>query len=202
MENSAENNNDRRGKIEAEIRRVEEALRKTKSQYQKNDYGKYLRRMKKALEATLALILALVLQVGAAQAGETEQMWVLCNPESYVCIREAPKKNAHVGGYLYFGDSVETDGLTKGDWIHVVNASVELGEGWVHKGYLGWSEPQEINLPAKVLKKQTRARGCIEGQVKNTLKKGTVVTVYAENLQWSVTSVGYIKTELLEVQRE
>lgn len=195
-------NRDRKEKIEAEIRRVEEALKHTSSRYQKNDYEKHLKRLKKALKSMVMVFLVCFLMTGISKAEKTETMWVLCNPESYVCIRETPKKNGRIGAYLYMGDSVEIDGAAKGNWIHVVNVSSEQGDGWVHKGYLGWSEAQEIGLPAKVLKKNTRARGCIDGDVKRMLKKGTVVMVYAENLQWSVTSVGYIKTDMLEVLRE
>jgi len=193
-----------RAKTLAEIRRVEEAIQKSGSEFLKRDYRKYLKRLRKSLSG-LAVILAIlmsVLPMGAARADEPEQMWVLCNPESYVVIRETPSRNGTLGGYLYMGDAVWTDGATKGKWIHLVDLSTEQGDGWVSKGYLDYSEPQLINMPAKILKSQTRARGCIDGEVKRRLKKGTMVTVYAENLKWSVTSVGYIKTDLLEVQRE
>ena len=178
-----------------EIRRVREALKKTDSQHLKRDYGKYLRRLEKTLAALMIILLLIACTVAGA---ESQKMWVLCNPKSYVVIREKPKKNAKIGGYLYLGDEVETDGKIQNGYAHIPHTSTESGEGWVSVGYLDNSESRQTNKSAKAMKKETCARGCIDGEVKKRLKKGTVIKVFAENQTWSVTSVGYIRSELLE----
>ena len=143
-----------------------------------------------------ALSLLVLMIVGEVAEG-AETMYVLCKPESYVCVREFPKKGAPVTGYLYLGDDVEPDGKVRNGYRHIVNLSTEAGEGWVHDGYLDYSETQKVEKTVRVAKGQTRVRSRIDGEVLRRLKKGTVLTVSAESAEWSITSVGYIRTELL-----
>ena len=186
-----------RRKLREEISRTEAAVEKTTSRYLRNDYRKHLKRLRKALASVMVIIILCLMAQGAGRA-ENEQMWVLCNPESYVVIRERPDKKSAVGGYLYMGDEVQTDGVLRNGYLHLPSVSTEAGEGWVYRGYVDYSEAVRVDQDARTTQKQVRVRGCIDGEVKKRLKKGTVIRVYAENLKWCVTSVGYIRAECLE----
>ena len=76
--------------------------------------------------------------------------WIMCQPDSYVNIRETPGNRGAVIGYLELGDSVETDGQNRNGYTHIIHASTESGEGWVASGYLVQDRPQIETVTAWV----------------------------------------------------
>lgn len=145
----------------------------------------------------IALILVLIALAGTAHA-ETTEAWILCQPDSMVNVRSSPRKTAIVEGWLFAGDMIEVDRWTK-DWVHIVNASCEAGEGWVASGYVTEYFAQVMDgEPWRTNHRQVNTRYCIGGKRRNVLTKGTELEVYVMAQDWSVTSKGFIRTEYLE----
>ena len=68
----------------------------------------------------LAIIITFIIMM-LQEAGLAEDVWVLCDPNSFVCVREAPRKTAFAVGGITCGTLLETDGKEKGNFIHVIN---------------------------------------------------------------------------------
>ena len=98
----------------------------------------------------LGVALACVAYIGSASAETVpEERWAICQPDSYLNIREKPKKTANIGGWLYLGDRVETDGKMQNGYLHIVNASTESGDGWVAARYL--MEDKQVSISDEAL---------------------------------------------------
>ena len=132
--------------------------------------------------------------------GETETYWVMCNPDSFVFIREYPKKSSVEGGYLEYGDSVEVDGRKRNGYWHIEGLTTELGEGWVKGMYLVDEEPESPGEKTYVVVSKGRlaVRNGVNGKRTRWLKPGEEVVVYGMTSEWAVTNVGYVKVEYLE----
>lgn len=155
----------------------------------------------------LAVIAALVFlasawhwggQLAYARASETTTTaWALC--ESYINVRLWPSKKATAVGYLDPCDPVEVDGRTKDGFAHIV----EPMDGWVHAGYLVFSEPTKSDEKYTVIaKKRVAARRWVDGPQmgqKPWLINGSEVQVLYWSEDWSLTNRGYVKSEFLEV---
>ena len=151
----------------------------------------------KALLVILIIILIPVLLISAE--AEEREVYVICNPASYVCIRQKPKKADNISGSLECGDSFKTDGRVKNGYIHLLGLT-EDGEGWVHTGYVVEDQPVICKTFATVAA-TGRVKACrfIDGQRKEWVPVGTDLTVYAISEEWAVTSKGFIRTRYLEV---
>lgn len=143
-------------------------------------------------------ILFLLVAVVAASLSAAEEAWAMCQPDSNVYIRSNPSFNADVVAILEVGDQVETDGKKDGVWVHAF-FTCEAGEGWMHRGYMTYSEPDVYRdgISAETAYKQVNARRCAKGKINRKLKKGTQLTVFVTSDEWSITNLGYIQTRYL-----
>lgn len=154
--------------------------------------------------AIIAAVICFILDIARATAeGEEEELteyWVLCQPDSYVTIRNGPGKNYSEEGRGYAGDNFYSDGIRKGRYIHMVRVPNELGEGWISERYLTTSEPEVYTQPETrtVKAKELNCRTCIGGSRRCVLKRGAEVKVYLMADDWSVTNRGYIQTKYLD----
>ena len=157
--------------------------------------------MKRRLMA-LILILSVVLPWSVGKA-EDKLIYVLCAPKSYVNVRKTPCKSGEESGRLDCGDSVMTDGKKKNGYLHIYGIT-EDGEGWIFAGFVVDDEPViEENCYASVAASgRVKARRYINGRRIHWLQPCTELKVYAMSAEWSVTSMGYVKTEFLEVWHE
>ena len=142
-------------------------------------------------------ILTAILPASAAE----EVYFIICNPNSYVCVRNQPKKCGAEAGILDCGDYILTDGVEKNGFLHVLG--ITEGDGWVHLGHVVPDRPviekQKMRINSNW---QVASRKWVGGKKNGFLHNGDVVTVYARSEQWAVTNRGYIMTEFLEVDNE
>ena len=134
--------------------------------------------------------------------GDEYRVFILCNPQSHVNVREWPKKGSAKTGWIMFGDSVLTDGKKKNGYLHVIGIT-ESGEGWIKAGYAIPDQPVEVKATAAV-----SASGRVmsyRNAGKNKLGWVPLLAemkVYALSEEWAVTSRGYIRRKYLEVWYE
>ena len=145
----------------------------------------------------LILLVSCLFAILAGCADEVEY-YVICNPKSYVCVRNAPKKSGAEEGRFDCGDYVISDCIEKNGYLHIPGGFE--GDGWIYKGNLVPDQP--------VIEKQTMrvnsnwnviCRRSVNGKKIGTLSNGDTVTVYAHSSEWAVTDKGYIRVEFLEV---
>lgn len=143
----------------------------------------------------IVLVCMLTFLMYRAAVGEDEDsqtVYVLCNPESYVNIREKPNKKAHLIGYAYCGDDFRTDGTIRNGFIHVIHAGTETGDGWISTGFIAYSEPSKVDEVWKVESNgRVAARSTIGGKRTRWLKKNADVTVYYV-AEVAVTNYGFV----------
>jgi hypothetical protein len=149
----------------------------------------------------LGVALACVAYIGSASAETVpEERWAICQPDSYLNIREKPKKTANIGGWLYLGDRVETDGKMQNGYLHIVNASTESGDGWVAARYLMEDQPTVETVSGVIDSKgRVAARIQPDGKRNRWMKPGDVITIYAHGSEWAVTNRGFIKSEYIAI---
>jgi hypothetical protein len=162
---------------------------------------------KNAFSKALIVILALVLlfssytiatEIDRAHAEEiTTPGFILC--KSYVVIRQWASKRATEIGQLDPAEPIEIDGRTKDGYAHIVAPC----DGWVHAGYIVFSEPKAVNATATVTaRKRVACRKWIDGpnvDSKPWLISGSEVRIYWMCDDWALTNRGYVKSEWLEV---
>lgn len=153
----------------------------------------------------LGLIIGILLTLEKVGLAEGEQsVWVLCDPDSYVCIREAPRKSAFAVGGATCGTRLETDGKAKGSYIHLVNVPAEDCEGWISAQFIVYDEPYPMDRTATVVSNGKLAvRKGINGKVKKWLKPmEDSVRIRWWSDEWCLTTAGYVQTEFLELDGE
>ena len=154
--------------------------------------------MKKIAAFVLAVIIACFTLVALA-----DEYFIICNPESYVCVRRSPRKGGIEEGRLEIGEKVQTDGKKRNGFVHCVSLSTEWGEGWVYRGYLTDTKPVIQKCKATVAANgRVACRRNVKGKVQKWVRPCTDVTVYALNDEWAVTNKGFIRTMYLEVWYE
>lgn len=132
-----------------------------------------------------------------------EVYFVMCNPDSYVNVRDFPSKKHEASGYLCYGDRVYTDGKKKNGFFHLVGLNTESGEGWVHGLYLDIWEPMD-DVSGKYYNRsngRVALRNGVNGKRIGWLKSGQEVYVLGMSAEWAVTKKGYVKAEYLEESR-
>lgn len=157
----------------------------------------------------IALLLALIVTVaviwsaiGSMAEDRLATVWIMCKPGSRVEIRATPEKGGISEGWLDCGDSFETDAVTKNGWIRCYGVG-DAEEGWIFLGYVSTEKPEKIGeryVCSAV--KQVACRRWMGGpQVdgKPWLKNGQFVDVFLMADGWAVTSLGYIRSEYLDV---
>lgn len=161
-----------------------------------------MERLRRWMVVVLIVMVFLPLMHGAMAEKEPEIRWVMCNPESYVVIREKPKKSGTECGYLLYGDDVKIDGKQRNGYWHVVDCSTEFGEGWVKGLYLVAEPPEAPDEEIYVVVSRGRlaARNGVNGERRRWLKPGTEVIVYGKTSEWAVTNLGYVKIEYLDLE--
>ena len=122
--------------------------------------------------------------------------YIMC--KSYVLIRMWPSRKAQEVGQLDPCDTVEIDGRTKDGYAHIVAPC----DGWVHAGYIVFSEPKAVNATATVTApKRVACRKWCDGPTVDErpyLITGSEVKVYWLSQDWAITNRGFVKTEWLE----
>lgn len=132
-----------------------------------------------------------------------ETCWVLCQPDSYVNIRETPKKTGIIAGLADCGMEFEATKHTKAGFQQVYNLSLETDTGWINKGYLVYSQPVEVNSKVNIYSNgRVACWRSIGGRRRCWVRSGDTVELYWVSEEWSVTNKGYIKTEFLGVDYE
>lgn len=142
----------------------------------------------------LIILLCLLLVCSAALA---DTVYVLCQPNSFVYVREFPKKGAEVAGRVELGWELETDGIRKNGFLLVYGFE---GEAWINAGFV-------TEYPVTVFKAKTHihskgrvaCRRSINGTRRQWLKNGSEVVIYAFADDWAITDKGFIQTQYLGV---
>ena len=151
-----------------------------------------------ALAGLMAALLILLAFGGQAdEVGPlTEGVWVLCQPDSFVYIRQKPSGRSGDIGYAECGDVFETDGRKKNGFLHVY-ASVETGEGWISLGYIVWEKPVKVFATRRIDSRgRVNARRTIGGKRRCWLRDGDQIRVYWM-AEWAVTNKGFVKAEYI-----
>lgn len=154
--------------------------------------------MKRLISVFIIVVLMMITCVSYSEDDKTE-IYVLCHPDSYVNVRSYPGRKGEVLGRLEVGYQLYTDNVIKNGYIHCVDMSLEDTEGWIYKGYIIYDEPVEINTDTNVLKNKVIARKYVDGDKRCYVKKDDILTVYWSGYEWSITSKGYIRTDLLNI---
>lgn len=149
--------------------------------------------MKRILAAFLPLLLAVLLICGAA----AESVFVLCQPDSFVYVREFPKKGAPEAGRVELGCELETDGIRKNGYIHVFGFE---GDAWINAGFVT-DTPVEIQTIETEVNSSGRVacRRSIKGTRRKWLSDGQKVVIYAFSDDWAITNHGFIQMRFLGV---
>lgn len=144
--------------------------------------------MKRFLIVLLCLLIVCV-------SALSETVYVLCQPDSFVYVREFPKKGAPEVGRVELGWQLETDGIRKNGYIRVFGFE---GEAWINAGFV-----TEYPVAIYTGKTQIHSKGrvacrrAINGTRRKWLKNETEVTIYAFAEDWSITDKGFIQTKYL-----
>ena len=167
--------------------------------------------IKVVLEIALigAIILAIFMVVkdfGLAHAEEEEdpyadctKIWVLCRDDTYVCVREKPRKTSDAFGGALNCSMLKTDGKEKNGFLHVVDVAAEASTGWISKQYIVYDPPEKMSQKALVVSNgRLAARKGINGKIRKWLKPMTEVTILYHTEEWCLTNYGYVQTEFLE----
>jgi len=144
----------------------------------------------------LGIVLSCIVYLSVAAADSDG--WIMC--DSYVNIRETPKKNGNKLGRLDAGDRIRTDDKVRNGFLHIIDAGTETGDGWVYAGYVVYDEPEWIDAQMVITGNgRVNARRWVDGPKKARLKPGTVVTVKWLGYDWALTNRGYIRSEYIGV---
>lgn len=148
-------------------------------------------------------IIALLLVFAAIWAvASADGYFILCTPGTEVNARISPSKRAEVIGWLVCGDHVQTDGVERNGFVHLIDCPFEMSEAWVSRGYLVPDAPTIYGTHSQVIGSgRVAARNMVNGKRVRWAKPGKTVTVYAWSDEWAVTDQGYIRTKFLEVGR-
>ena len=132
-----------------------------------------------------------------------EDIWILCQPDSYVNIRPFASKKQEPCGIMECGWDAITDGTSKNGYLLVYTTSTEAGSGWIKKGYIVYSKPVVHTYKTNIYSKgRVACWRAIGGNRRCWVKNGDCVTVYATSEEWAVTNKGFIKTKYLGIVYE
>lgn len=155
-----------------------------------------------AIGIFLGVALSCAVYIHSAQAENSGMLyycWAMCQPDSEVVIREFPKKKSDPVGAVSAGTLLMTDGVEKNGWVHLVNLPNETGEGWIHLGYISYSETV-YNGHVYPIKANGRVacRRCIGGDLRCWVHDEEEITVYLVSNDWCVTNKGFILTDFID----
>lgn len=153
------------------------------------------------LAAAIGIFIGTFIGLQLVARGEENRLteaWVLCQPDSFVNIRSRASSRSEYAGMLLSGDQIWVDGRTKDGYAHCENMSNELGEGWVHAGYIVFEEPEEVNKECRISSNgRVSCRRTIGGDRRCWVVDGSEVFVYQVAGEWAVTDKGFVKTEFI-----
>lgn len=144
------------------------------------------------------LLMALVLCMVVISA-LADTVYIMCQPDSFVNIRASAKNGSEVIGRYDLGFPVETDGVKKNGFLHLINLGLEATEGWVHAGFVS-RDALTVRTVSTRIKADGRVacRRSIKGERRKWLHNGDLVTVYAYSDSWTITNQGFIRTEFID----
>ena len=139
------------------------------------------------------VVLLCLLIVCASALADT--VYVLCQPDSFVYVRQFPKRGAERAGYAELGDELETDGEKRNGFLRVYGFE---GDAWIYAGFVT-EYPVTIETVDGWIESRGRVacRRYINGTRRKWLSDGTEVTIYAYSDEWSITNNGFIQTAYL-----
>ena len=136
----------------------------------------------------------------AEQPDGTTVAYVVCVPKDYVNIRSKPNTRCEVIGRFEPGDVLYLDGKRRGEFLHCVGLRLETDEGWIHRGYVLYDEPELVDRKCTVdAKGRVAARKNVGGKRTKWLKPGTELTVWYWSEEWCLTNRGYVKSEYIAI---
>ena len=148
----------------------------------------------------LVIYLFITLSSSVSFSEELTEAWVICQPDDYVNVRMNPSRKSQAVGYAEAGDPVMTDGKTKNGFIRIYGIG-EMGEGWIHSGYVVFDRPERIDrMACSISGGRVACRKWIKGKVRTWLKNCDEVKVYWFSEEWCVTNKGFVKTKYLEME--
>lgn len=148
------------------------------------------------LKRLLAILLA-VLFISTAAVAENYTVYVLCQPDSFVYVRQFPKRGAQEAGYAELGDELTTDGTKRNGFLWVCGFE---GGGWIYSGFVTECPVTVTRIETEVESRgRVACRRYINGTRRKWLKNGQKVAVFAFADDWSITNQGFIKTQYLGV---
>ena len=139
----------------------------------------------------IALLCLLVVCVSAL----ADTVYVLCQPDSFVYIRQFPKRGSAQAGYAELGDALETDGVRKNGFLHIQGLD---SDAWINAGFVTDS-PVVIRTVDGWIECGGRVacRRSINGTRRKWLKIGAEVVIFARSDDWAITDKGFIQTAYL-----
>ena len=156
--------------------------------------------MRAKVRVVLLVLILLAVAISSLAEDDLYTAWVLCQPDDYINVRMNPSRRSQIVGYADAGDSILVDG-TKRNGYYKCYGIGEMGEGWIFKGYVVFDQPERISCTAVVVSRwKLAARKYIKGKVRKWLHNMDEVRVYWTSLDWTVTNVGFVKTEYLEME--
>ena len=154
------------------------------------------------LVIALTFILIAIFTSSAQSEDETFTVWVLCQPDDYINVREKPSRKGIVCGRYDPCEEVITDGKIRNGYLHLVGMGLEATDTWIHKGYISYDEPKVLGGQSALVTCNGRlaARKYIGGKVRKWLKNGDRVRVYYITDEWAVTNRGFVKSQYIELE--
>ncbi len=159
--------------------------------------------------AAIAIVLFTLTDTGLADEFDEEyeeagyvKVWVVCQPDSYVNVREFAKKRSEAVAMGELGDWFWSDMKTKNGFIHVYGW-FEAGDGWINKGYVVYDEPEPVDGCYRISSNgRVACRRTIGGNRRCWAYCDDIVMVYWKTDEWAVTNMGFIKTEFINFGME
>lgn len=148
----------------------------------------------------ILILLVFALFISASFA---ESIWVMCQPDSSVNVRMAPRKTSISISDALCADEFNTDGKIKNGYIYLPHIASESGEGWISTSYIVYAKPipimQELDIYSNG---RIAVWKCIGGKRRCWVNNGDSVMVYYISNEWSITNKGFIRTKYLGVDYE
>ena len=144
----------------------------------------------------LVMVMAVVSMTATAES-ELSEVWVLCQPDSFVNVRMHPRKDSESIGRLELGDMGYTDGKSKNGFLHIMYPGLEC-DGWISKGFISRTTVFVEKIHAKIASRgKVRCRRSVNGTRRKWLKNGSEIIVFGYGDDWAVTDYGFIQVKFL-----
>lgn len=130
--------------------------------------------------------------------------WVVCQPDSWVCVRTHPRLGSTVLGRVLDGQKLTADAYTEDGWYHIIDLPLEASEGWVCMNYLSDEEPTYCQGAVWTVEATGRVavREGMGGERKMWIQPGAKVEVHMMAGDWAVTNIGFIRAKYLVAAHE